>query len=75
MARATPEEKKQQLDNVEKYKADHEKEAALALENLRQGALDGKNIFAALMEAARHCSLYQMSQALFEVGGQYRRNI
>ena len=35
----------------------------------------GGNIFEALMSAARHCSLYQMSQALYEVGGQYRRNL
>ena len=38
-------------------------------------SLGGENIFAALMSAARHCSLHQMTQALFEVGGQYRRNL
>jgi methylmalonyl-CoA mutase len=45
------------------------------LQNLKEAALKGENIFAALMEAARVCSLNQMTQALFEVGGQYRRNL
>jgi methylmalonyl-CoA mutase len=45
------------------------------LQNLKESALKGENIFAALMEAARVCSLNQMTQALFEVGGQYRRNL
>jgi methylmalonyl-CoA mutase len=75
LARATPEEKKMCLDRTNKYKTDHKSDADRELENLRRVALSGGNIFAALMSAARHCTLYQMTQALFEVGGQYRRNI
>jgi methylmalonyl-CoA mutase len=42
---------------------------------LKSTVLKGGNIFAALMRAARHCSLFQMTEALYEVGGQYRRNL
>jgi methylmalonyl-CoA mutase len=45
------------------------------LETLKRTALDRGNIFAALMEAVEHCSLGQITRALFEVGGQYRRNM
>jgi methylmalonyl-CoA mutase len=75
MARATPEEKKQQLDNVQAYQKQHAGETARALENLKAAARSGGNIFAALMEAARVCSLGQMTEALYEVGGKYRRNV
>jgi methylmalonyl-CoA mutase len=47
----------------------------VALRALQQQALDGKNVFAALMRAAKVCSLGQMSAALYDVGGQYRRNM
>jgi methylmalonyl-CoA mutase len=56
----------------------HEREgkrAEVALHHLQQVALGGGNVFAALMEAARSCSLGQLSRALFEVGGRYRRNM
>ncbi len=56
----------------------HEREAKraeVALHHLQQVALDGGNVFAALMDAARSCSLGQLSKALFEVGGRYRRNM
>jgi len=75
MARATPEEKKQQLDNVRGYQQAHGSVAARELEKLKAAAVNGENIFAALMSAARVCSLGQMTHALFEVGGKYRRNI
>lgn len=75
MARATPQEKKQQLDNVEGYHKKHSKEADEALAKLKVAATSGANLFAALMEAAKVCSLGQMTYALFEVGGKYRRNI
>ena len=47
----------------------------MELVSLKRAALAGENIFTALMSAARVCSLFQMSQALYEVGGQYRRNL
>ncbi len=75
LARASYDEKNQQLTNVQKYQQVHSKEAAEELKKLQEAVLTGKNIFEALMSAARHCSLYQMSQALYEVGGQYRRNL
>lgn len=75
MARATPEEKKQQLDNVRAYQKGHISKAEQELEKLKKAAVGGENIFAALMSAARFCSLGQMTHALYEVGGKYRRNI
>ncbi|MEK6554523.1 MAG: methylmalonyl-CoA mutase family protein, partial [Bdellovibrionota bacterium] len=75
MARASADEKKLCLDRTEKYKVDHKPQAQKELENLKNVALAGGNVFAALMSAARHCTLHQMTKALFEVGGQYRRNI
>lgn len=75
LARATPEEKDLCLKRTDKYKVDHSPETARELEKLKATALSGQNIFEALMSASRHCTLYQMTQALFEVGGQYRRNI
>ncbi|MCB0350280.1 MAG: cobalamin-dependent protein [Bdellovibrionales bacterium] len=75
MARATPEEKKLCLDRTNQFKKDHAADAARELENLKRAALAGENIFSALMSAARHCTLYQMTHALFDAGGKYRRNI
>lgn len=75
MARASFEEKKFQLDQLELYKTQHQDSSEKELQNLKTTALKGENIFEALMSAARHCSLYQMTQALYEVGGQYRRNL
>ncbi len=75
MARASQEEKSQQLNNLLSFQKQNSGSAEEQLRNLRSAALKGENIFAALMEAARVCSLHQMTQALFEVGGQYRRNL
>lgn len=75
MARASYEEKTAQLENLNAYKQRHQSAAAGELVKLKSAALAGENVFAALMSAARVCSLYQMSQALYEVGGQYRRNL
>ena len=75
MARASFAEKEYQLKNCEKFQTENKLEAQRALQELKFAALQGKNIFAQLMNAARVCSLGQMSQALYEVGGQYRRNL
>lgn len=75
MARASFEEKDTQLKNVNNYQSSHSVKAHTELENLQKVALGGGNIFAALLKASRYCSLYQMSQALYQVGGQYRRNL
>ncbi len=75
LARATPREKKEQLDNVLAYQKQNSGSAQTSIEALKSTALKGENIFEALMKAAKHCSLYQMTEALYEVGGKYRRNL
>ncbi len=75
LARATKEEKHQQLDHLRDFQARHLTQAEQGLERLKEVALQGGNIFTVLMDVARVCSLHQMTQALNEVGGQYRRNL
>lgn len=75
LARATEEEKRSQLDRVHTYQAAHRDEARAALAALKEAARAGENVFAVLMDAARVCSLQQITDAFFEVGGQYRRNV
>lgn len=75
LARASQEEKNHQLNNVNNFQNHNEDRAQQELKNLQKTALSGGNIFEALLSASRYCSLYQMSQALYEVGGQYRRNL
>ncbi len=75
LARATTEEKKAQLDGVQAFRECHTDEAAAALARLKETAMGGGNVFAVLMDAARVCSLGQVTEAFFEVGGQYRRNV
>jgi methylmalonyl-CoA mutase len=75
LARGTEEEKQSQLRRLADFQARHASEAPAALERLRQVAMSGGNTFEALMDAVRVCSLGQISQAFFEVGGQYRRTL
>jgi len=75
LARATEQEKESQLRRLAEFEKRNEKEAPAALERLQQVALAGENIFAELMNAVRVCSLGQITQALYDVGGQYRRNM
>jgi methylmalonyl-CoA mutase len=75
LARATEEEKASQLRRVRDFMKLHEREAPEALERLQRVALEGGNIFAELMETVRVASLGQITQALYEVGGQYRRGM
>jgi methylmalonyl-CoA mutase len=75
LMRSTEEEKIQQVSTVEGFREFHAKEAESALANLQQVARDRKNTFAALMDAGKYCSLGQMSHALYDVGGEYRRNM
>jgi isobutyryl-CoA mutase len=63
------------LHAVENFKKVNSTQSLIEILNLKNTALSGENIFEALMSASRHCSLFQMSQALYEVGGQYRRNL
>jgi methylmalonyl-CoA mutase len=75
LARATETEKESQLKRLNEFKQRHESEAPAALKQLQETALRNENIFAALMDAVRFCSLGQITQALYKVGGQYRRNM
>jgi methylmalonyl-CoA mutase len=75
LARSTDDEKQSQIRRLRDFQARHRETGAVALERVRAAAIDGENIFSALVEAVRHCSLGEITQALFEVGGQYRRNM
>ncbi|MEU6075744.1 fused isobutyryl-CoA mutase/GTPase IcmF [Micromonospora sp. NPDC047074] len=75
LARGTDAEKQSQLDRLAAFHARHAGEAPAALARLRTAATSGGNVFDALMDAVRYCSLGQISEAFFEVGGQYRRNV
>jgi methylmalonyl-CoA mutase len=75
LARATEAEKQSQLKRLADFKKRHETEAPAALERLQQVALTNGNLFAELMNTVRSCSLGQITQALYAVGGQYRRNM
>ncbi|PID69520.1 MAG: methylmalonyl-CoA mutase [Flavobacteriales bacterium] len=73
--RATEAEKKQQITTVQNLHKTYKREAKEALGLLQQKALENKNIFEQLMEATKVCSLGQITETLFKVGGEYRRNM
>ena len=75
LARATEEEKVSQLERLRDFMKRHQEEAPRALERLQRVALEGGNIFAELMETVRKATLGQITKALYEVGGQYRRGM
>ena len=75
LARSTDEEKQSQLKRLNDFHSRHAQEAQNQLARLQQAVLDNANVFEVLMEAVRCCSLGQVTKALFEVGGQYRRNM
>ncbi len=75
LARSTDEEKQGQLRRLEAFHATHANESPAMLKRLQQAVIENLNVFDVLMEAVRVCSLGQITNALFEVGGQYRRNM
>jgi methylmalonyl-CoA mutase len=75
LARSTDDEKQSQLRRLGDFQARHAADRPAALERLRQAAIAGDNLFAVLMDAVRCCSLGEITQTLFEVGGKYRRNV
>ncbi len=75
LARSTEEEKRHQIDNLRAFQREHAAKAPAALMRLQKAAESGENIFAELMEVVKVASLGQISAALYEVGGQYRRNM
>jgi len=75
LVRATEAEKESQLKRLAAFKERNRKEAPKALESLQKVALSGDNIFSELMETVKVCTLGQIAQALYGVGGRYRRNM
>jgi methylmalonyl-CoA mutase len=75
LARSTQEEKQSQLKRLADFHACHASQAPAMLERLQRAVIDNRNVFEVLMDAVRCCSLGQITSALFEVGGQYRRSM
>jgi isobutyryl-CoA mutase len=75
LARSTEEEKQSQLKRLTDFHKQHATESPAMLKRLQQAVIANQNVFDVLMDAVRVCSLGQITNALFEVGGQYRRNM
>jgi methylmalonyl-CoA mutase len=75
LIRSTEDEKKQQIANLEAFKIRNAEQSSQQLKKLQQTARTNGNLFEELMETVKYCSLGEISQALYEVGGQYRRNM
>jgi len=75
LARSDDAEKRDQIERLRSFQERHALERPPALERLRQAALAGENLFAVLMDTVRSCSLGEITDTLFEVGGRYRRNV
>jgi len=75
LARSTDDEKQSQLTRLHDFQARHAAEAPGMLKRLQEAVIDDRNVFEVLMAAVRCCSLGQITSALFEVGGQYRRSM
>ena len=75
LARSTDDEKQNQLKRLADFHDAHKAKSGAALTKLKQVAINGGNVFAELMETVKVASLGQITDALFEVGGQYRRSM
>jgi methylmalonyl-CoA mutase len=73
--RAEEYEKKNQIENVEQLQKTYSAEASLKLKELQKAAVSNKNVFESLMDVAKYCSIGQITNSLFNVGGQYRRSM
>ena len=73
--RATTEEKERQIEQLNQLHLAQKEASPTHLDRLKQTALENGNVFETLMETVKHCSLGQITEALFEVGGQYRRSM
>ncbi|MDP2335476.1 MAG: methylmalonyl-CoA mutase family protein [Bacteroidota bacterium] len=73
--RSTEEEKQNQLTSLNNFHEANKEQAPIYLERLKKAALENRNVFEEMIEAVKYCSLGQITQALFEVGGKYRRNL
>jgi methylmalonyl-CoA mutase len=75
LARSNPKEKNRRLQELLKFQKSRSKNAHQALKKLQEVSLAGGNIFGELMNTVKFCSLGQITNALYEVGGKYRRNM
>ena len=75
LVRSTDTERQSQISRLRRFQVCHAAEAGAALLSLKQATIKNENVFSALMDAVRCCSVGQITNALFEVGGQYRRNL
>ena len=75
LARSTDEEKQSQISRLRDFQDRNQHKSEQVLTAIRQAVLNNENVFAALMEAVKYCSLGQLSETLYQVGGQYRRNM
>ena len=75
LTRASQEEKEEQINRLNDFKKKNEAKAEEQLEKLKNVALKNENIFEQLLETVNYCSLGQITQVLYEVGGKYRRNM
>ena len=75
LIRSSDEEKQSQLKRLRDFQRRHAKDSPAMLKRLQEAVIRNENVFAVLMDAVRVCSLGQITHALFEVGGQYRRSM
>jgi methylmalonyl-CoA mutase len=75
LIRSTEEEKQQQITRLRAFQEKHKKAYEVAIKRLQEVAVSGENMFEELMETVQTASLGQISKALYEVGGEYRRNL
>ena len=75
LMRSSDEEKRHQLRNLHAFQTRYADKNDAVLAELKEAARNGENTFAVLMEAVKYCSLGEITKALFEVGGEYRRNM
>jgi len=73
--RSTRDEKEKQIENLQNFRKRNASNAQRSLKLLKQAAIENKNLFECLMETVKYCSLGEITHALYEVGGQYRRNM
>jgi methylmalonyl-CoA mutase len=75
LMRSSEEEKQHQLQNLKAFQERYTDKNDAVIAELKEAAREGENTFEVLMEAVKYCSLGQITEALFEVGGEYRRNM
>ncbi|MYB35022.1 MAG: methylmalonyl-CoA mutase, partial [Gammaproteobacteria bacterium] len=75
LSRSTEKEKLNQINRLTEFKQRNRESSPQALQRIREAVINNENIFEKLVDAVRHCSLGQICDVLYEVGGQYRRNM